>query len=70
MLRFQMFFIQHNCGYHLIPMYLSIPVLPLLSLLRQEVPGFAAQEHVCVTCVLCGERSVAATYFSMPSQKK
>lgn len=64
-----MFLIQHNCDYHLTPMCLSIPVLLLLSQFRGEVPGFAAQEHVCVTCALCCERSVAATYFSTPSKR-
>lgn len=52
-------------------MYLSIPVLALQSLFRGEVLGFAAQEeYVCVTCALCGERNVAATYFSTPSQRE
>lgn len=67
-LRLQVFFVQCNCGDHLTPMYSGILVLPLQSLFRGEVPGFAAQqEHVCVTC---GGRSVAATYLSTPSQKK
>lgn len=47
-----MFLIQYYCGYHLSPMYLSIPVLPLQSLFRGEVPGFAAEEYACVTCAL------------------
>lgn len=64
-----MFLIQHNCGYHLTPMYLSKPLLLLLSLFRGEVPGFAAQEYVCFTYALCCERSVAATDFSIPSKR-